>query len=143
MARPFDIITTKNVIIKMANTIMQNFMLLAATVFVLIVFVSVSEAAPFFTDNVPSVNLPSIEMPDFSSVNLPRIEMPNFSLPEIDPATMINNGGRAVARTSDGVIVMFNNGAQAFMRTSTGVMDGVMNVGNMFMRMARSLPFFG
>jgi len=107
----------------MANTINRNVMLLAATLFVLTVFVSVSDAAPFFTDNAPSVNLP-------------RVEMPNIRLPEIDPATMINNGGRAVARTSDGVIVMFNNGAQAFMRTSNGIMG-------MFMRMARSLPIFG
>ena len=64
-------------------------------------------------------------------------------LPEIDPATMVQNGGQAIARTSDGVIVMFENGMQAFVRTSSGVVDGLLSIPQMFMRMARSLPFFG
>ena len=59
----------------------------------------------------------------------------NFRLPEIDPATMIENGGQAVARTSEGVVVMFENGMAAFMRTSTGLFDGIMRGGRSIMDM--------
>lgn len=96
-------------------------MILAAII--LVICLSVSNAAPFFTDNVPSVNLPQISLPE-------------MRLPEIDPATMVRNGGQTIARTTNGVIVQFENGMQAFIRTSSGVMD-------MFMRMARSLPIIG
>lgn len=111
----------------MANTITPNVILLASTVLVFLFVVSVSEAAPFFIDNM----------------NLPTIEMPEMRLPEIDPATMINNGGQAIARTGDGVVVMFDNGMQAFMRTTTPILEGVQNAGQMFLRMFRSLPFIG
>ena len=67
----------------------------------------------------------------------------NFRLPEIDPQTMMENGGRTIARTTDGVVVMLDNGMQAFMRTTTGVTDGIMDAGQMFLRMFRSLPFIG
>ena len=60
----------------------------------------------------------------------------HFRLPEIDPVTMLRNGGQTIARTTNGVIVQLDNGMQAFVRTSSGVM-------NMFMRMARSLPLIG
>ena len=113
----------------MANTIITSVPLLSATVLVLIFVVSVSEAAPFFIDNMPS--LPEVEMPN------------NFRLPEINPQQMIENGGEAIARTGDGVIVMLDNGMHTFMRTTTGVMDGVMNAGQMFLRMFRSFPIFG
>jgi len=109
----------------MTNTVSYSVLLLAATALVISMLVSNSEAAPFFTDNLPTVNLP------------------NLRLPEIDPATMVQNGGQAIARTSDGVIVMFENGMQAFVRTSSGVVDGLLSIPQMFMRMARSLPFFG
>ena len=67
---------------------------------------------------------------------LTSIEYEISRLPEIDPATMVRNGGQTIARTTNGVIVQFENGMQAFVRTSSGVMD-------MFMRMARSLPLIG
>jgi len=109
----------------MANTVSYIVSLLAATALVLSILVSTSEASPFFTDNLPTVNAP------------------NLRLPEIDPSTMVRNGGQVIARTSDGVIVMFENGMQAFVRTSSGVMDGLLSIPQTFMRMARNLPFFG
>jgi len=109
----------------MANTVSYRVMLLVATAVVMSILISTSEAAPFFTDNLPTIN------------------MPNLRLPEIDPATMVRNGGQAVARTSEGVIVMFENGMQAFVRTSSGVMDRLLGIPQMFMRMARSLPLVG
>lgn len=111
----------------MANTIAVSSSLLAATFVAFVFFLSVctptSEAAPFFF-NMPDPT--RIQMPDFG--NLPRLNMPNLRLPEIDPATMINNGGEAIARTGDGVVVMFENGAHAFMRTSRGLLDGLMSI---------------
>ena len=56
---------------------------------------------------------------------------------------MMERGGRTIARTTDGVVVMLDNGMQAFMRTTTGVTDGIMDAGHMFLRMLRSLPFIG
>merc|ERR1712043_116407 len=110
----------------MAITVKFTSLLFAATAFVLVICLSVSEAAPFFTDNAPSINLPEISLP----------EMSYLRLPEIDPGTMLRNGGETIARTSNGIIAQLDNGMQAFVRTSSGVMD-------MFMRMARSLPFIG
>ena len=66
-----------------------------------------------------------------------------FSLPEIDPATSIENGGRAIARTTDGVVVLLNNGYYALVRTSTGLVESVLSIPEMLMRMARSIPFLG
>ena len=62
-------------IIKMANTVNHKALAIAATALVMVVLVSVSEAAPFFTDNTPSVNLPTIELP---TIELPTIELPEF-----------------------------------------------------------------
>ena len=45
-------------------------------------------------------------------------------MPEIDPATTIENGGQSIARTGDGVLVMFENGMFAIMRTVTDVLEG-------------------
>jgi len=116
----------------MANTVVVSSSLLAAAALVLFLFLSVcmptSEAAPFFVNMPEMSNL--IQMPD-----LPRIQMPDIRLPEIDPATMIENGGQAVARTGEGVIVMFENGMAAFMRTSTGLFDGIMRSGRSLMDM--------
>lgn len=120
----------------MASTSVVSSSLLAVTFvalfFVLSVCTPTSEAAPFFF-NMPDPT--RIQMPDFSS--LPRIQMPNLRLPEIDPATMINNGGEAIARTGDGIVVMFENGMHAFMRTSTGLLDGLMGIPHSIM------DFFG
>jgi hypothetical protein len=121
------------VIIKMANTIKPSILLLSATALILIFVVSVSEAAPFFIDSINGINMPS----------LPTVEMGNMRLPEIDPATMINNGGQAIARAGDGIVVMLDNGMQFFMRQTNGAREGVMNAGQMFLRMFRSLPLFG
>lgn len=118
----------------MANTIKPSVPLLAATGLLLIFVVSVLEAAPFF------INTPSMD-------NLPTIQMPEMRLPEIDPATMINNGGQAIARTGDGVVVMLDNGMQVFMRTTMdgvhGLMDGITNTRITILNMLRSLPFIG
>jgi len=124
----------------MANTVNHKALAIAATALVMVILVSVSEAAPFFTDNTPSVNLPRVELP---TIELPTIELPEFSLPEIDPATSIENGGRAIARTTDGVVVLLNNGYYALVRTSTGLVESVLSIPEMLMRMARSIPFFG
>ena len=59
----------------MANTVNHKALAIAATAFVMVVLVSVSEAAPFFTDNTPSMNLPTIELP---TIELPTIELPEF-----------------------------------------------------------------
>ena len=56
---------------------------------------------------------------------------------------MIQNGGQAIARTGDGVVVMFDNGMQAFVRTTTPILEGVQNAGQMFLNLFRSLPFIG
>ena len=53
-----------------------------------------------------------------------NIVFKNFSLPEIDPATTIENRGQAIARTANGVLVMFENGMLAFVRTVTDVLEG-------------------
>ena len=154
----------------MANTIKPNAMLLAATLLVMIFVASVSEAAPFFMDRLPSLptmnDLPRIELPEmrylishlwiliflFLDKNKKQYIIiiywlgcinTNFRLPEIDPQTMMERGGRTIARTTDGVVVMLDNGMQAFMRTTTGVTDGIMDAGQMFLRMLRSLPFIG
>ena len=47
-----------------------------------------------------------------------------FRLREIDQATSIENGGQAIARTGNGVLVVFENGMLAIMRTITDVLEG-------------------
>ena len=48
----------------MAFTVKFNTLLLAASAFILVLCLSSTQAAPFFTDNAPSINLPEVNLPE-------------------------------------------------------------------------------
>ena len=48
----------------MAFTLKFNSLLLAASALVLVICLSSTQAAPFFTDNAPSINLPEVNLPE-------------------------------------------------------------------------------
>ena len=56
---------------------------------------------------------------------------------------MFENGGHAIARTTDGIVAMFENGFQAFVRMGDQVSRSGRSLFDVFGDLLRGLPIIG